>query len=244
MMVTSCVAWMRCLHRWVGLILLVPATAISGTGILLVHESLWAKKADAKSEDGYRGKKRVSETNNLFPQADAWQSRLPAFSAAIEHFREEHGHLPLREVQLRWDQAAGWVIKIKSFPVAQGRECEILWAADEARPMTPASLVSANAYRTAFGDWDWKKIIKDLHTGKIFGSTFALIWADAAGLGIMFLGLSGLLIYLKPWVTKRASSGKVALHVGTKDGGLSSPHVAPGANTRPNPDVLPGLADS
>ncbi len=231
MIVITWAAWMRWSHRWIGLALLLPVAVVAATGVLLVHESLWVNKEAAKpqgiSPETPPGERAGRSADDLFPYAEAWQSRMPAFHAALEHFRAEHGDLPLREVQLRRDAAAGWVIKVKSLPTPNSRERELLWAADAGRPLAPPA--GAQAYRTADG-WDWKKIVKDLHTGKLLGNATGWIWADAAGLGMIFLAVSGLLVYGKLWTAKRAQRKKAA---GMRH--AERPHVQP-APPRPVAD--------
>lgn len=235
MIIITWAAWMRWSHRWIGLGLLLPVAVVAATGVLLVHESLWANKEAAKPQRISAGTppgERVGRTpDDLLPHAEAWQSCMPAFHAALEHFRAEYGDLPLREVQLRRDPAAGWVIKVKSLPTPNGRERELLWAADAGRPL--AVPAGAQAYRTAHG-WDWKKIVKDLHTGKLLGNATGWVWADAAGLGMIFLAVSGLLVYGKLWTAKRAQRKKAAR---ARHG--EPPHVQPAP---PRPGADPGVS--
>ncbi|GAB4135570.1 MAG: hypothetical protein Kow0040_20820 [Thermogutta sp.] len=236
MIVMTWAAWMRWSHRWIGLILLLPVAVVSGTGVLLVHESLWANKDGAKPPASSPGTPTGESAGlypaDLFPHAEAWQGRMPAFQAALEHFRAEHGDLPLREVQLRRDAAAGWVIKVKSLPTPNDRERELLWAADAGHPLGPTAGVQA--YRTASGGWDWKKIVKDLHTGKLLGNATGWVWADAAGLGMIFLAVSGLLVYGKLWLAKRAQRRKAAQLRRSEP-----PHAPP---RPPHPAADPGIS--
>lgn len=207
MIALSWVAWLRWSHRWIGLLLLLPVTAVGLTGVLLVHESLWVNKEGPKPQGLQRGTNLTTGVGttslDLFPRAEAWRERTPDFEAALEHFQAEHGDLPLREVQFRRDPAAGWVIKVKSLPTPQHPEREILWAADQGRVLSAASPGSVDFYRAPTGGWDWKKVVKDIHTGKLLGNIAGQVWADAAGLGMIFLGVSGLLVYGKVWLAKR-----------------------------------------
>ncbi len=207
MVAQAWILWLDRLHRWIGLILFVPITVIAATGVLLVHDSLLAGKQGPKSPPAVAGAGLRSDmaavAKQLGPQVEAWFGHMPAFVAAIEHFREKYGQLPLREVHLRHDPLAGWVIRIRSQAQASMPEREIVWLVEEGRPLDHSPRGAADAYRTPAGNRDWKKLVKDLHTGKFLGKIPGQIWADAAGVGTVFLAVSGLVMYAGLWLRKR-----------------------------------------
>lgn len=247
MPLASWIAWLRWSHRWIGLLLMIPLTVVAATGVLLVHESLWAGKEATARQPSKKAAVPADSTapaGDLLPEIDAWHARLPAIEAALKYFRTTHGSLPLREVRLQQDHAYGWIVKVKSLPGHQTAEREILWAADRMVPIEVAKPGSAEFYRAPGGGWNWKKLVKDLHTGQVFGGLPGTLWADAAGLSIVLLGLTGFIVFVKLWLTKRSQRTKPERMRGKSNPDTSRrlvPHVAltgKGIADNPSPDLI------
>lgn len=82
--------------------------------------------------------------------------------------------------------------------------------------------------------YDWGKIIKDLHTGKIGGEAGKLFVDVVAGT-IILLTLSGLYLWAVPKLRKRKAERDAAAKARAPYAGAGSGSTAPSSEARPRP---------
>lgn len=192
-MATSSYAKFRDFHLWVGLILMIPTTVIALTGFLWNHEKSLGIKREHKSPRS----KSAGEDMAFLSNAGAWKDHQAGLDAALVAAQATWGSdVPLDRIELKNEPGAGMVVKVK---------------ADEESGVIPYEIV----YSLALGEVierkgdaaagvDWAKIVHDLHTGKFFSRSAGFLWSDAGASAILFLGGTGLVLYLIPIFKKQA----------------------------------------
>ena len=218
----------RDLHLWVGLLLLAPTTVIAVTGLLWNHERTLGLKPRPPAEHA-----AISTTGSSLSQGEAspaeglvspltvaageWRTHAAAIDAALAAGRDAWGaDAPLERIELRQEPGMGLVVKVK-VPEERGWEPhELVWS------------VAAGRIVERKGDpaegTDWAKLVHDLHTGKFFSRQFGFLWSDAGAAAILFLGATGVILYVWPLLKKR--SKRQRSQMGPQTGGETSTPLA------------------
>jgi|GEM_PF-2397740 len=212
----------RDIHLWVGLILLLPVTVIAATGFLWNHEkSLGIKKEPAaaqqkvKKPHGHQQPERVTaglsaDSSHAMEHGAMHESLkagaraedyLPALNAAIAASQETWGpETGYERIELRNEPGYGLVVKVK-VPEDSGMVPEeIMWSVAEERVVMRRGDPKAGM--------DWAKLVHDLHTGKFFSRNYGYFWSDSGAIAILLLGGTGLVLYVLPFLKKRANRKK------------------------------------
>jgi len=185
----------RNLHLWVGLILLIPVSIIALTGVLWNHEKTLGIKREYKKPK--HGPVSPAAPVELTAASDSWRQHGAAVDAALAAGRAEWGeNASLERIELRNEPGYGLLVKVKAPKEANVTPEEIVWSVAEGR------VVERKGDREA--GMDWAKVVHDLHTGKIFSDGFGFLWSDSGALAILFLGVTGVVLYLIPVFKKRA----------------------------------------
>ncbi len=167
---------LRWVHRWVGLAATLPCILVAGTGLLLVHPSWyeWPKRPE-------------------YPAAplDPTQAAAVFHKAIEEAYGSTHGFC-LKQVDVRFDRKTGWMVIVKGGRPEDPKEKQFVQVIDPEFSPQDQPEVSPSSARG--GSPQVKKIVKDLHTGKIFGASFAWIWADGLALVLTLLTLTGIIL--------------------------------------------------
>lgn len=212
----------RDIHLWVGLVLLLPVTVIAATGFLWNHEkSLGIKKEPAAAQQkekklhGRQSPERLAAGMSAGPghamdheimheslsSTAKAEDYLPALNAAIAASQETWGpEAGYERIELRNEPGYGLVVKVK-VPEDSGMVPEeIMWSVSEERIVMRKGDPQAGI--------DWAKIVHDLHTGKFFSRSYGYFWSDSGAIGILLLGGTGLVLYVLPFLKKRANRKK------------------------------------
>jgi len=184
----------RNLHLWTGLILLIPVSIIAVTGFLWNHEKTLGIK------QVYDAPPLVDKTAGMVALTSAsgsWNAHAAAVDAALEAGRAEWGDgAQLEKIELRSEPGYGILVKVKAPKDSDVMPEEITWSAAEQRVIERKGAMEAGT--------DWAKVVHDLHTGKIFSKGWGFLWSDSGAMAIMFLGVTGVVLYLIPVFKKRA----------------------------------------
>lgn len=184
-------------HAWAGLFAAVFLLIASLTGAVLnykkpVLQALGLEKAPIKA----------GATSEAF--LDAWTAetigQMPVgFGQAIKLAGARFGNTPLERVELKGEHG-DWVYKVKA------RNGEEVWIS----ATSGAQMVKGEyekVYKGADGvpekRFDWGKVLIDLHTGKI-GGPIGRALMTAVAIILSWLTLSGLYVYVKPKLIRRA----------------------------------------
>lgn len=186
---------LRWVHRWVGLAATLPCILVAGTGLLLVHPS-W-----------YEGPKRPEYPAAPLDPAQAaavFQKTLEEAYGSIDGFR-------LKQVDVRFERKTGWAVIVKGRPPEDPKEKQFVRVIDPEFSPQDQPEVSPSSARG--GSPQVKKIVKDLHTGKIFGERLAWIWADGLALVLTLLALTGIILAFPTFFGNRrkAAAGETTL---------------------------------
>jgi hypothetical protein len=106
------------------------------------------------------------------------------------------------------------VVKVKAAPASGVRPYEIAWS-------TAADRV-VDKKGDPQGGTDFARIVHDLHTGKIFSARFGFLWADTGTLAILALAATGVVLYVLPWLKRRANRRKIDGTAATRPAGLAA----------------------
>lgn len=194
----------RLWHRWAGLVAALFLIVISLTGIVLNYKKpifqalgLEPKLPAAQAKSTLPAPKAAPE-----PRHAGNLLALPVtFAQAVEVARRQWGEAPLERVELKQEQGE-WLYKIKRQGGAE------LWVS----AVTGAHFAKGEYEKLRRGpdgapvkSFDWGKLMLDLHTGKIGGPVGVAIMSGVAGL-LFFLTLSGVYLWLKPLLIRRANA--------------------------------------
>ncbi len=100
----------------------------------------------------------------------------------------------LKQVDIRYDRKKGWMVLVKGHLSESSPEKQFVQAiAPRLPPTTELGRKVENV--EALANLDVKKTVKDLHTGKIFGTYAAWIWADGLAVLLTVLALTGVILF-------------------------------------------------
>lgn len=167
-------------HSWGGLVLSALILLVGVTGILLNHKKLFFRGA-RKNPTGL-----LRSTTNL-------DSVPVSFSQAMGLARRHYGDVALDKIELK-DQGGRLVYK-----VSQGHGEEVLIDAHSGALSSKYGGSLEGSQETTL---DWAKVVNDLHTGKILGTTGMLVVDVTAGV-IIALTVTGIYLWCIPMLRKR-----------------------------------------
>lgn len=218
---------LRTWHSWIGVVLSGFIILVCLTGIYLNHKNLFtfgAEKREEKHEEkregaaadkpsGEKGRGKMREPKpTLLSTATDVTTLSVSLPRAIELARAELGETPLEAVELKTERGR-LVYKLKQ---GEGRELLVdaatgeLRRKDEHKEGYKESYQADREDKAGYGGYDWGKIIKDLHTGKIGGDAGKLL-TDLVAIMIILLTLSGLYLWAVPKLRKRKAARATAV---------------------------------
>ncbi len=208
----------KTLHNWFGVFLLVPVMLTSLTGVLWMHEKSLGIKQDlvrpqgtvvmSASEDKSTGKSsKVEAIAPLTPHTLLAATNLFQMQRAIEAASKVWGdeHLKLHKIELKDDEMLGRIIKLVAMHESAEMAHELSWSVAEQRIVERKG---GPKLANGQGGTDWAKVVHDLHTGKWFNARFGFVWSDLGAVAILFLGVTGLILYTIPILKKRENRKK------------------------------------
>lgn len=182
----------RKIHRYVGLLALLPLLVLSATGILLNHADRLGLKSVKYGKSKGEDQKAAGRTAAGFvADRKAWEECAADVERALSAAAEQWGRMPLEHIHIKNERGRGMVVKIKArghLPPGNGPE-ELVWSVGERRWLSESG-----------GGGNW---LLDLHTGKIFSARFGFLWSDIVAGVLLALSASGLILYLLPIAKKR-----------------------------------------
>jgi len=206
-------------HTWAGVALSGFVVLVCATGIWLNHKDAFGapekEKPEAKKEKSEpqaeggpkeKGKKGGKEAKEPKPEkgsglltTETDLAQLPVgFQQAIDEARAKYGAVPIEAIELK-EEHGKLMYKVR---LGKGREVRV--------DATSGEAVSKGAYqKEAGGGYEWNKIIKDLHTGKIADLPGKLV-ADFTSFVIIVLTVSGIYLWAVPILRRRRSARQKA----------------------------------
>lgn len=197
----------RLWHRWGGVMAALFLLVVSFTGIVLNYKKpiFQALGLESSPPAGDKAKPAPTHRRAGEPQHAGHVQSLPvSLAQALTVAQAQWGNAPLERVELKMEQGQ-WLYKIK-----RNGGAEIWICATTGEHFTKAAYEKAR--RAADGkplkSFDWGKFFLDLHTGKIGGPLGVALMTAMAGV-LFFLTLSGLYLWLKPLLIRRANHSAV-----------------------------------
>jgi uncharacterized iron-regulated membrane protein len=172
-------------HSWGGLFLSGFILLVAVTGILLNHKDLIFHKGENKS--GPTGLLRSTMDVSTVPIT---------FDRALQLAKGHYGDVPLEKIELK-DEHGQLLYKIAR---GEGEEIRI-----DAQTGEMTSKYGMNLAADGTSMLNWAKIVDDLHTGKIFGTTGKLTIDLTSGV-IIALTFSGIYLWGAPILRKRQNA--------------------------------------
>jgi len=176
-------------HTWLGLAASLVVVTISATGFYLNHPDLFHGR-EAPPRQGATGRLRTTT-----PLAEVPVSFAFALAAARRHW----GDVPIEHVQLK-DERGRLIYKVKA---SEGRDLEVDARSGNVTLKTGYKSDRHTAAGVASG-YDWPRVLKDVHTGRILGGPGRLA-ADLASVFLIVLTGTGLYLWGIAKVRKRAA---------------------------------------
>jgi uncharacterized iron-regulated membrane protein len=175
---------MKAWHSWGGLLVSAFLVVVGLTGFLLNHKKTFLEAAPAPSSPQMRNALRTTTRPDSLPMS---------FDRALILARSYYGDVPLEKVELK--NEAG-VLVFKVAPGA-GREVRI-----DAQTGAMTSKYGMSLDRKDSSQWNWAKLVEDLHTGKLFGLTGVLL-ADLTALALIALTGTGIVLWALPRLRRK-----------------------------------------
>lgn len=229
-------AWARRWHAWGGLIAAIFLVVVGSTGILLNYKKpvLSALGLEPAGEP-----QRIKTDSTDGPEVlDIDFSTLTGLGAsgipageALAVARQDLGEVALDRIELK-REAGVLVWKIKGID-----DREVIVDAQTGVSYLKGryeKVVSKKSSGRQDRTTDWGKIALDLHTGKIGGEAGKAFMTVVAA-GLVFLSLSGVYLYVKPVLIRRANAR-------ARTGVAAKPFREP-AEAKPREAVSAGLCD-
>jgi uncharacterized iron-regulated membrane protein len=194
----------RLWHRWAGLAAALFLLVISLTGMVLNYKKPIFQALGLEPKLPATEGKSAAPASQLAPEPRHAGNVLAlpvSFAQALDAARRAWGDAPVERLELKMEQGE-WVYKIKRKGGAE------LWV---------SAVTGAHFAKSEYEKWrrgpdgapaksfDWGKLMLDLHTGKIGGPVGVAIMTGVGGL-LFFLTLSGVYLWLKPLLIRRANA--------------------------------------
>lgn len=227
---------MRRWHLWGGVGVALFLMVFALTGIVLNYKGpvfralgLDAAPAAKSAEAGRAGRRPDKEPPAELTTERGLQAATVPVERALALAREAWGEAPLERIELKAEHG-GLVWKIKE---KGGSELIVNALTGDHFTKGPYERIQRNADDgTAHRSTDWGKLLIDLHTGKIGGDVGKAVMTAAAG-ALIFLTLSGLYLWLKPLLLRRANARARATSAAAA-GPQASAQPAPALPSFPN----------
>lgn len=206
-------------HTWFGLGATLFIVTIAATGIYLNHKDLF--KAWLPHGEMAKGPKPMKESEHdshskilLTKTGDA--SQLPmTVDQALQLCREQIGEHDVERIEIKAEHGQvvykikthGGEVVVSAAAVSQAQSPHVE-AKQHSKQAMLATVQSGEEYEKKMhegGGRDWGKTLKDLHTGKIGGTTGKL-FADFTALILVFLSGSGIYLWVAPILKKRRNA--------------------------------------
>jgi hypothetical protein len=189
--------WWRSLHRWVSVIAALFLIVVSVTGTLLSIDSLslFIYRYVEPPEKLVRGLFPIGMTiDESSPLPDAG---VPAMlNTTLAAYRAAHGDAPIKVLRLRY--FAGMPQGVLVTGGSEPRQVVYNAATGQRVSMTEPGYPYTGF---PFG-WEEHELVKRIHRGDVFGIPGRLMDVFA-GLSLVFLSLSGLIMYYRLWNSRR-----------------------------------------
>lgn len=203
--------WLRSWHKWLGVAVALPVVTIGVTGVLLGHKDLTKDLRQTLSWfGGPTDLKPVAADSAVDPSSPTGDIGRDAAIAIAER---------------QWDGANAKDAEIKrteltSFYRVKGEKGRELYVAaatgevfdkrgfekqKEADKRFVESRKKDRERAEKGGKGDWQKLVKDIHTGRVFGR-YGRFVSDAIAIVLLFLAGSGLYMWVKPLLIRRGKS--------------------------------------
>lgn len=225
----SWLARIRRYHTWIGLALLVPFLFMALSGIALNHKETFLPKpekreavkekrpAGEKEPDGPDAAGGASAAGEGASARRAEVASLPVgLAEALALAEATLGDAPLERIEIKPEHGQ-WLYKIRA-----GRREVIVDAAtgqtwakegkppgkasgEEGRGASRDTPAEPNATAKPAEGIDWRKLIKDLHTGKI-GGLAGILTVDVVAACLALASLTGLYVWGVARLRKRRSA--------------------------------------
>lgn len=200
-------AWARRGHAWGGLIAALFLIVVGSTGILLNYKkpvltALGLEPREAPQRTRSKPEKLPQVPENHLSTLTGLGAAGIAVGDALALARRDLGEVPLERIELK-REASTLVWKIKATD-----EREVIVDA-----MTGVAYLKGRYEKVVSNGTsgnedratDWGKIALDLHTGKIGGEVGKALMTAVAVM-LVFLSLSGVYLYAKPVLIRRANA--------------------------------------
>jgi hypothetical protein len=202
-------AWARRGHAWGGLIAALFLLVVGSTGILLNYKKpvltalgLETREAPQRTQSQSKPEKPLQVPENHFSTLTGLGAAGIAVSDALALARRDLGEVPLERIELK-REASTLVCKIKATDereVIVDAMTGVMHLKGRYQKAVPNG-TNGKEYRAT----DWGKIALDLHTGKIGGEVGKALMT-AVAVVLVFLSLSGVYLYAKPVLIRRANA--------------------------------------
>ncbi len=203
-------AALRRWHTWLGVLAALFLLVFGLTGIILNYKkplltALGLEPAEYAKLSAPRS--AAAEPPAVpFTTQNGFAAAAVSPAEALERARAELGEVPLERIELKQERG-DLVWKIKS---RAGHEVLIHALTGQTVSKGPyEKLGPAGADGQPSRSFDWGKFFLDLHTGKIGGEVGKAVMTIAAGV-LLFLTGSGLYLWLKPLLVRRANARRKA----------------------------------
>ena len=216
-------------HGWIGVALSLLIIVVCASGIYLNHKDFFKpgegpeKKPDGKMMAAGAGGKAGGYREDDERASGALTTRtalvdLPvSFARALDMAEERFGGVAVEKIELR-DERGELVYKVK---VGEERELIVNALSGEQALKDGYRHDEASAAGGGGRGYDWAKIVKDLHTGKIGGEAGKLL-IDATSIAVMGLTLSGLYLWAVPRARKRKAAREAAAKMAAAKEGVGA----------------------
>lgn len=214
----------RKLHTWLGLAAAVFMVVVAITGVVLNYKKPIFAALGLENE-----KEKMKEAAEVAgPRAElTTESGLGAGAVSVERALElariEWGNVPLERIELK-DEHGTLVYKIKR---TEGSELIV-------NAMSGTHFVKGEYEKVKEGnggamtrEFDWGKLMLNLHTGKIGGEAGRAAMSLAAVM-LLFLTGSGVYLWLKPVLIRRGNKAKARAAAASNEEQPIQPRFAPG----------------
>jgi uncharacterized iron-regulated membrane protein len=193
---------MREWHTWLGVILSGVIIAICITGIYLNHEHFFDDLFVAPKA---KKQQMLASNENMRPDSlEALYTTTPldafpvSFGQALASAKGLLGEVQLKQIELKDESGAiTYKIKVQHEEGDEPTEVYINAITGEAKLKEP--------YKKMGDSYDWGKILKDIHTGKIGGEAGRLL-IDFTSIVIIFLTATGIYLWYIPRLRKKQAA--------------------------------------